>query len=286
MTSHDVINRLRRILGIKSIGHGGTLDPGAAGVLIVAIGKATRIIEFIAEENKTYHVIMQLGTATTTQDAFGITTFRGDLSHLTTNEVSEIISSFCGNLWQIPPMYSAIKQHGKKLYELARSGIEVPRAPRLVEIISLRIIKINLPQVIFEVSCSKGTYIRTLCHDIGLKLGCGGYLLYLLRTSIGTFNLESSFTLEEIAMCYQSGNLSFLTTMPGALNNNKWQKIPIANELAEQVKKGQNIPILIKHLDNDNKKVAVLSDENNLVAIGNIIFSNDDTFFKPNKVFI
>ncbi|MEW6661202.1 MAG: tRNA pseudouridine(55) synthase TruB [Bacillota bacterium] len=286
MTSHDVINRLRRILGIKRIGHGGTLDPGAAGVLVTAVGKASRIIEFLTEDNKTYLAMLRLGAATSTQDSFGTTIFSGDLSHLTVDDVHEAFNGFRGKVWQTPPMVSAIKHKGKKLYEFAREGIEVPRAPRLIEISSLRIIQISLPTVIFEVTCSKGTYVRTLCHDIGLRLGCGGHLFYLLRTSVGGFDLDTSFTLEEIASNYLAGNLSFLTPMATALN--RWLKFTIPPVLVAQVKNGRTIEITfdLNQLQEDNKQVAVFSDDNYLVAIGYLDCSDGHILFKPRKVFV
>ncbi|MBS3976530.1 MAG: tRNA pseudouridine(55) synthase TruB [Syntrophomonadaceae bacterium] len=284
ITSHDVINKLRRILGLKRIGHGGTLDPGAAGVLLTAVGKATRVLEFLTEENKTYLAMLRLGAATTTQDSFGTTVFRGEYSHLTDHDVHSTFEKFRGMVWQTPPMVSAIKHMGRKLYQLAREGVEIPREPRLIKIISLKIIQINFPIITFEVTCSKGTYVRTLCHDIGLTLGCGGHLYCLLRTSVGDFNLDSSFTLEEITSYYQTGNLLFLSPMTTALK--KYQKISIPTILIEQLKNGRNIAVDLNYPCDGNKEIFVVSDKDNLIAIGHLNCSDGRVLFIPKKVFL
>ena len=183
-TSFDVVAKLRGILHMKKIGHTGTLDPEAEGVLPVVLGKATKLVDLLTEKQKTYEALLHLGLETDTQDMTG-TVLEEKPVEVTEEEVRTVIRSFLGEQQQIPPMYSALKVDGKKLYELAREGKIVERKPRAVQFYEIEIKKIELPYVRFSVTCSKGTYIRTLCHDIGQKLGCGGCMEELLRTDLG-----------------------------------------------------------------------------------------------------
>ena len=195
-TSHDVVAKLRGITKQRKIGHTGTLDPDAVGVLPICFGKATKVCELLTNKDKVYVTTLLLGKVTDTQDSSGKIIDEYDVSGLLENEVQKCIMSFVGEYMQIPPMYSAIKIKGKKLYELARKGVEVERTPRKVVINYINVLEIDLPRVKMEVSCSKGTYIRTLCHDIGRKLGCGGMMEYLLRTKVGDFVLDRSITID------------------------------------------------------------------------------------------
>ena len=172
-TSFDVVAKLRGILKQKKIGHTGTLDPDAEGVLPVCIGKATKVCGYLTEKDKTYQALLHLGIATDTQDMSG-RILKEQAPEISEEELRRMIQSFTGKLKQVPPMYSALKVGGKKLCDLARAGIEVERKAREIEIYSIRQIRIQLPYVSMEVHCSKGTYIRTLCHEIGEKAGCGG----------------------------------------------------------------------------------------------------------------
>lgn len=196
-TSHDVVARLRGILHQKKIGHTGTLDPDAVGVLPICLGKGTKLCDMITDRVKTYSAVMLLGRTTDTQDASGQTLTESEVS-VTEEEVRRTAESFVGDYMQIPPMYSAIKIDGKKLYELARAGKEVERKPRHVIIHSLQIQSVQLPYVTMKVCCSKGTYIRTLCRDIGEKLGCGACMAELTRTKVGRFDIGDAWTLDEI----------------------------------------------------------------------------------------
>lgn len=198
-TSHDVVAKLRGILKTKKIGHTGTLDPDAEGVLPVCIGNATRLCDFIMDKTKTYEAELVLGVKTDTEDMSGeiIEKYEGNID-FTEEKIKKVISGFVGEIEQIPPMYSAIKVNGKKLYDLARQGIEVQRNSRKITIYDINVLEINLPVVRIRVKCSKGTYIRTLCKDIGEKLGVYGCMGYLLRTETGTFKIEDSITLSEI----------------------------------------------------------------------------------------
>ena len=204
-TSHDVVAKLRGILKQKKIGHTGTLDPDATGVLPVCLGHATKLCDMLTDKDKTYEAVMLLGRITDTQDTSGKTLSESDVEALRESGglkdeiILEAIHSFIGEYDQIPPMYSALKVNGKKLYELAREGIEIERKARPVVINSIESISIDFPRVTMTVSCSKGTYIRTLCHDIGEKLGCGACMDKLKRTKVSTFTIENALKLDEIS---------------------------------------------------------------------------------------
>lgn len=196
-TSHDVVAKLRGILRMKKIGHTGTLDPDAEGVLPVCLGKATKLCDLLTDKTKTYQAVMLLGQETDTQDTTGEVLAQYPVN-ATEEEVREAVESFLGPYMQVPPMYSALKVNGKKLYELARAGKEVEREARPVEIFEIHVDSIELPRVTMTVTCSKGTYIRTLCYDIGRKLGCGGCMEHLLRTRVDRFELADSLKLSQI----------------------------------------------------------------------------------------
>lgn len=197
MTSHDVVSFVRRTINFKKVGHTGTLDPMAAGVLPVCIGKGTRIVEFLQEDKKTYRAEITLGQTTDTQDCWGEVLETRQVN-VTKEEVEKAILSFLGEIYQVPPMFSALKVNGRKLVDLAREGITVDREPRARHIYNIDIVNISDTKAVFEVTCSKGTYIRTLCHDIGEILNCGAHMSFLLRVSSGNFRLKDSFTLEEL----------------------------------------------------------------------------------------
>ena len=208
-TSHDVVAKLRGIVGQRKIGHTGTLDPDATGVLPVCLGKATKLCGLITDETKTYETCLLLGRATDTQDTSGTTLAEKEVT-CTAEEVEALVQGFLGKQMQIPPMYSALKKDGKKLYELARAGIVVEREARPVVFYELQILKMELPRVWMRVTCSKGTYIRTLCHDIGAKLGCGGCMEELVRTRTGSFEIGDAMTLAQIAEAVQAGEIAKL----------------------------------------------------------------------------
>ena len=205
-TSHDVVAKLRGILKQKKIGHTGTLDPDAVGVLPVCLGKATKLCDMLTEKDKSYDTVLLLGTVTDTQDTSGRILEESPVT-VTEEEVRDCIRGFVGEQMQIPPMYSALKVNGKKLYELAREGIEVERRARKVSFYSIDVTELCLPRVKLSVTCSKGTYIRTLCHDIGQKLGCGGCMEQLTRTRVERFRIQESLTLDEIRQRKENGIL-------------------------------------------------------------------------------
>lgn len=198
MTSHDVVAVARRTLNTKKIGHCGTLDPMATGLLILVIGKATKIQDLLMSEDKEYTGSLELGKTTNTQDAEGEVETENEVPDFTEEQIREAFDKFKGDFYQTPPMVSAIKKDGVPLYKLARQGKEVKRDPRFVHVFSYRIDGIELPVVEFTVKCSKGFYVRTYCHDIGQNLGCGAHMKSLRRTRSGKFDLERSVTFEEL----------------------------------------------------------------------------------------
>ena len=208
MTSHDVVSAVRRIAGMKKVGHTGTLDPFATGVLPVALGEGTKAIPFLDESVKEYRAVMLLGAATDTQDCTGKTIRQGEWRHLSPAAIEEVVLEFVGKGSQIPPMFSALKREGVPLYKLARKGEEVHRDPRAMEIYSLCIERIEPPEVAFTVRCSRGVYVRTLANDMGERLGCGAHLTALRRTASGPFHLDQAVLLDTLTVAGREGKLS------------------------------------------------------------------------------
>ena len=196
-TSHDVVAVLRRVLNIRKIGHTGTLDPDATGVLPVCVGKATKVCDIITDRDKTYEAKVLLGVTTDTLDTSGEILSKNEVD-VSEEDIKEALDCFKGEIEQIPPMYSAIKVDGKKLYEYARAGVEIERKSRKVTIYDIELLDVELPYFSIRVKCSKGTYIRTLCDDIGSKLGCGAALSELVRTAVGRFKIEDALTLSDV----------------------------------------------------------------------------------------
>ena len=279
MTSHDAVFKLRKILGTKKIGHGGTLDPDVVGVLPIAVGKATRMVEFMQDEGKIYEGEITLGYSTTTEDASGETVAETPvLSPLDEKLVDEAIASLTGPITQIPPMYSAVKVNGRKLYEYARTGQEVERPERQVTIYSFeRTSPISyedrLARFTFRVKCSKGTYIRTLSVDLGVKLGYAAHMSQLTRTSAAGLQLEDSLTLEEISEKVKAGQLDFLH--PIEIGTGDLVKVYLTPQQAEEVRFGRFI-----ELERSEKEVAAFEGEKLLA-----ILEKRDHLYKPRKVF-
>lgn len=216
-TSNDVVAKMRGILHQKKIGHTGTLDPDATGVLVICLGTGTKLVEMLTDHDKEYIAVCKLGVTTDTQDMSG-NVLSTDEVDVTSEQLREAVKAFVGDYDQIPPMYSAIKQNGKKLYELAREGIEVERKPRKVHIDAITILDdSNLSTdhtFTMEVKCSKGTYIRTLCNDIGLRLGCGAAMQNLLRTRVGAFGLDTAIKLSQVEQMRDDGTLDQVIESP------------------------------------------------------------------------
>lgn len=271
-TSHDVVAKLRRITKQKKIGHTGTLDPDATGVLPVCFGKGTRLVDLLTDKNKTYEAVLLLGVNTDTQDTSGEVLSTGDTSMLTEEMVRDAVMSFVGDYSQVPPMYSALKVNGKKLYELAREGITVERKARDVKILEINILSIELPRVRMEVSCSKGTYIRTLCFDIGEKLGCCGCMEELTRTKVGMFTYADAKTLGEIQELMDQGAIdtivysidSMFPDYPKAAVKHEFQSLALnGNELpADGI---TDIPDFTK--SNPEKLIRLYTQDGTFIAI-------------------
>lgn len=215
-TSFDVVAKMRGILKIKKMGHTGTLDPDATGVLPVCIGNGTKLVELFSDHEKEYIAELRLGVATDTQDLSG-EILKTSPVEVSCEEIREAVLSFVGEYMQLPPMYSAVKVNGKKLYELAREGKEVERKVRPVNFREIEILSMELPVVKIRVVCSKGTYIRTLCNDIGEKLGCFGAMKSLVRTRVGMFKLEEAITLEELEQYRDAGKLAEIILPPDSI---------------------------------------------------------------------
>ncbi|MFH1406637.1 MAG: tRNA pseudouridine(55) synthase TruB [Candidatus Omnitrophota bacterium] len=198
VTSHDVVDFIRRRFAIKKVGHAGTLDPPATGLLILLLGKRTKDANKFLNHDKEYEATMHLGASTDTADAEGKVIGHAQVPELSPQDIKSVFEKFLGEIEQTPPMVSAIKHQGKSLYKFARKGIEIPRAPRKVKIYDLTIKKIQLPEITFTVRCSKGTYIRTLCEDIGKALGCGAYQSKLLRIRSGDYHLDNAIKFEHL----------------------------------------------------------------------------------------
>lgn len=284
-TSHDVVAKLRGIVGQKKIGHTGTLDPDATGVLPVCLGKATKLCDMLTDKSKTYETVMLLGKTTDTQDISGTVLSEASISDIDETMVTKCIGEFVGDYLQMPPMYSALKVNGKKLYELARQGIEVERKKRPVVIHEIHILEIDLPRVRMEVSCSKGTYIRTLCHDIGQKLGCGACMEELTRTKVSRFELADSFTLQQVEEMKESGHLEDIIVPIDAMFS-EYEAVTIKKEFATFAYNGNLF--MPKHICEkitltDGKRVRVYDEEGTFIAI--YAFQKEKWMFQIVKMF-
>jgi len=214
MTSHDVVNVVRRITGMKKVGHTGTLDPFATGVLPIAVGEGTKAIPFLDETCKEYRAVLRLGEITDTQDLTGDLIESRDWRGITGETIDAIVPFFTGGIKQLPPMFSALKHKGVPLYKLARRGVEITREPREIEVYSLLVERLDLPEVYITVRCSRGTYVRTLAHDMGVSLGCGAHLVRLQRTVSGTFDLSMAMSLDQLAAFSAAGKVDAVIITP------------------------------------------------------------------------
>ena len=260
LTSFDVCKEIRKISGEKKIGHTGTLDPKATGVLPICLGKATKIIDYIMNDNKSYFTEFKLGINTDTYDLEGKVIEEFDISTITEEDVEKAVLSFCKEYMQVPPMYSALKKNGVRLYDLARQGIEVEREGRRVVIYNIENIKINLPYVSMDVTCSKGTYIRSLCFDIGQKLNVGATVTKLERTRTSSFYKENSIKLSELT---KENIHNYLITIEEALK--KYDSIKINKGFSKLLVNG--VKVCDKRVTNCNIKENILYriyDENNI----------------------
>ena len=289
-TSFDVVAKMRGIFHQKKIGHTGTLDPDAEGVLPVCLGKATRVCDLLTDKDKVYEAVLLLGQATDTQDITGSVLHQAEVDK-SEAEIRKVMEQFVGEQEQVPPMYSALKVNGQKLCDLARKGIEVERKSRKITVFSIDILKMNLPEVTIRVHCSKGTYIRTLCNDIGEALGCYGCMKSLLRTKVDQFTLDQALTLGEIEQLVQSEQLDFVASVDSV-----FLKYPkgIAKETSQKLLyNGNRIPAqmvdLMKEqesgnsLEDEEAKIRMYDWNNRFIGIYRLTGQQD---WKPVKLFI
>ena len=280
-TSFSVVAWLRRLAGEKHVGHAGTLDPIATGVLPVCFGQATRVVQFLADSNKTYLAEIELGAVTDTFDREGEITRCQDPGGITRTQVEKALASFQGSIEQSPPRYSALKYQGKRHYELARAGIHVATKPRRVHIIAIELIDYKLPLVTIKVECSKGTYIRSLAHDLGQTLGCGAYLKNLTRLQCGPFVIEDALPVSEIKCLFHKGIWDqVLYPVDTPLLN--WNAVIVdrAGELA--IENGCSISLnKAHHITGDYCRA--YSPDGQFIAI--LHFLPDQNLWHPDKVF-
>lgn len=243
-TSAEVVAWVKRLSAERRVGHAGTLDPQASGVLPVCLGQGTRVIEFLASAAKTYRAQVELGVATDTYDSEGKVTFKGDISGINREKLGSALNSFSGLIRQTPPMYSAIKYRGKPLYQLARAGISVKRKSRPAKIYKIELIDFTPPVATIEVVCGKGTYIRSLAHDLGRSLGCGAHLKGLIRLSYGIFDIKEAISLSQFDDAFRSGYWQrFVYPIDTVLLS--WAAVVVSNKTAQSIKQGR--PVVLEN---------------------------------------
>lgn len=283
MTSHDVVNIMRKVTGIKRIGHTGTLDPMATGVLPICIGKATRVSEYLLNLDKEYVADLTLGQQTDTLDAEGKIINRSD-KVVNEKEVRDVIDNYVGDILQTPPMYSALKFKGKKLYELAREGKNIERPKRKVKIHSIDILNIyNNKKITLKVNCSRGTYIRSLCDDIGLDLGTFGHMSYLMRTRAGSFEIQDSYSLEFIKKLNEDKIKEILIPMDKSLDH--IDNFSIDDKYYDKLINGIKIKLNCDINFKEDKQYKVYC-KDVFIGIGTIIRIDLQLFMKMNKVLL
>ena len=277
MTSHDVVGRVRRVAHLKRVGHAGTLDPDATGVLIVCLGQATRLSDYLADEGKEYKAVLTLGQTTTTEDASGEVLTEADASHVAEADLAALLPRFTGDIAQIPPMVSAVHHEGKRLYELARAGVTVERAARTIRIDAIELVDFTpgpLASATLDVSCGKGTYIRTLCADLGAALGVGGHMATLRRTRVGMFTVEAATALDALT----EENLPRLL-VPAADALGRWPAQTADTDAAwNDVKTGRPLPSALP----PGAVARILDAQGGLIALGRA----DGEHLRPFKVFL
>ena len=287
-TSHDVVAKLRGILHQKKIGHTGTLDPAAVGVLPVCCGKATKVCELLTDKDKSYRAVCKLGIETDTQDTTGTVLQKFDISGITEEDIIRCVSKFEGDIMQIPPMYSALKVNGKKLYELAREGKTVERKARPVTISEIKVSDIDIENGTFtmDVTCSKGTYIRTLCHDIGKELGIAAAMQQLTRTRVSVFEIENAYRLSDIQKLADESidKVQEITMQVDALFDN-YRSLHIKYEYASYLANGNTLSekmFMESDISPQINENFLIYDENNLFKA---IYTKNKYEFKVAKMF-
>lgn len=281
MTSHDVVGFVRRTLRIKKVGHAGTLDPNVSGVLPICVGKATKFSEILINGDKVYVCEIILGRDTDTQDMYGniINECNKDvLDNLDTKTIISVINSFKGKINQIPPAYSAVKYKGRKLYEYARQNIVIKKEAREVNIKNIELLKIDNPKVLIKVRCSKGTYMRTLCNDIGQKLGVYAHMGVLIRTEAKGLSIDDSITLEELLYYKNINEINRCLISVDKIV--KMKKVYVSNKYYDKLIEGNEIPFILNDDYIDNFYIYC---NNNLIGVGHKV---NDSYIKINKLLI
>lgn len=275
LTSHDVVLKLRRLLGTRKIGHTGTLDPLASGVLPLCVGQGTRIAQFISAKTKGYRAIAKLGVETDTLDRDGRILNQEEAIHIKQGKIEQVLPEFRGNIEQVPPMFSALKKNGQRLYQLARRGITVDRPPRPVQIQVLELIDFSAPYFTLEIECSAGTYVRSLVADIGKRLGCGATLWKLVRTRCGQFKLNDSLSLEQAKELVQQQQLHpYLISLNQALSH--MPQLTVNEEAVRLIKNGvdlkaEAIKVFPKQEIEQEALLRLLSPSQELLALGHAL---------------
>ncbi|PBH27909.1 tRNA pseudouridine(55) synthase TruB [Clostridioides difficile] len=289
MTSHDVVSRVRKILNIKKVGHTGTLDPDASGVLPICIGKATKVCEVILNKDKSYICELTLGISTDTYDASGEILKKVDDFKFSNEDIERAFDTQRGEINQLPPIYSALKVNGKRMCDLVRSGrqSEITLKTRRVNIKDIKILSIKGNKVMFYVECSKGTYVRSICHDIGEYLGCGAHMSFLNRTSSGKFDLDNSITLEELELFYENKTLDkYLYDIDYVLDSFNYVVLnPNAIKYYSNGGSIDDIRFLKNNFDKDDEVVRVYSTDN-FLGLGKLSKHNNTISVKSDKMFI
>lgn len=283
MTSHDVVSFIRKNFNIKKVGHTGTLDPNAAGVLPICIGKATRVAEYFNDFNKSYRCELTLGASTDTQDKYGNILETSD-KQVTESQIIKVFNEFRGNMKQTPPMYSAIKHKGKKLYELAREGKIIERKQRDITIYNIEILRnYENKRILFDVDCSKGTYVRTICNDVGERLGTFAHMSFLMRTKVGNFSIREAYTLDEIEKLKEKDILD-TALLPLDTSLLQYSSIKFSESYSKRLKNGLKLKI-------DNKDESYKANEqvrvygvNEFIGVGIIEYSDNEWYLKMKKV--
>lgn len=278
LTSHDVVQIIRRGTGIRRAGHTGTLDPRASGVLVILIGPAVRLSEYVSASDKRYQATVRLGSTTDTFDAEGRVTARASVDSITEQRFEEALTQFIGEIQQVPPPYSAIKVQGRKAYEMAREGEEVDLAPRTIHVYSLEMLEWAPPEAVIDVFCSSGTYVRSLANDLGAALGCGAYLVGLRRTKSGRFTLRDAVTLRRLQESFASGDW-YRYLIPAAEALGDWPMVELDGDQVELIRHGHRIPA-----EPDAKGwVRGVSQQGDLVALLELDEATHE--WQPRKVF-
>jgi tRNA pseudouridine55 synthase len=278
LTSHDVVQIVRKGTNIRRAGHTGTLDPRASGVLVVLVGPAVRLSEYVSASDKRYQAVLRLGAATDTYDADGRIVSTSPVDLIEERAFEEALDSFVGEIEQIPPPYSAVKVKGRKAYEMAREGEEIDLAPRRINVYSLELLEWAPPEAVIDVYCSSGTYVRSLAHDLGEKLGCGAHLIGLRRTKSGRFTLRDAVPLRKLRESFEDGNW-YQYLIPAAEALSDWPAIELLHEQVESIRHGHRIPAD----EGSEGMVRGVSEQGELVAL--LEYVADSSEWQPKKVF-